>query len=182
MQSDEALARSIQQGHMQDLQVLVDRYQGPLFGYLYRLTGGDGPLAEDLVQEAFVRVLHAISQYQYPRPFKPWLYSIATNLGRDHYKRLSTRQTTAMSDHLLEQADPQRQTMPEAVAIAQDEASVSQSGAAKPAGAPARDARPALLPGLEPGRDRGDAEHTGRDGEIAAVAGPEAPAHAAGGR
>lgn len=121
MQTDEALARSVQQGNIQDLQVLVDRYQGPLFAYLYRLTNGDAVLAEDLVQDAFVRVLRASGQYQYPRPFKAWLYSIATNLGRDHYKRLSTRRTTAMTEGLANRPDSRAGTSPEAVAVAHDE-------------------------------------------------------------
>jgi len=62
------------------------------------MTGGDRALAEDLVQETFLRVLHAIGQYRYPRPFKPWLYAIATNLARDHYKRAEMRYSDSASD------------------------------------------------------------------------------------
>lgn len=78
---------------------LVERYHSPLLGYLYRLGGGDRPLAEDLVQETFLRVIAAIHQYRFPRPFKPWLYAIATNLVRDHYKKAESRYNeTAVSD------------------------------------------------------------------------------------
>lgn len=62
------------------------------------MTGGDRALAEDLVQETLLRVLHAIGQYRYPRPFKPWLYAIATNLARDHYKRAEMRYSDSASD------------------------------------------------------------------------------------
>jgi RNA polymerase sigma-70 factor (ECF subfamily) len=122
VQSDESLAQRLQQGDIQDLQLLVERYHGPLLGYLYRLTGGDEALAQDLVQETFLRVLHSIDLYQYPRRFKPWLYTIATNLGRDHYKRLATRQSVPMPDSIIEQADNRLQAVPEAFMIAQDEA------------------------------------------------------------
>lgn len=93
MRTDEDLAIGIQQGNTDDLAALVERHHSPLLGYLYRMTGGDRALAEDLVQEAFLRVLRSIGQYRHPRPFKPWLYAIATNLARDHYKRAETRYT-----------------------------------------------------------------------------------------
>ena len=91
MRTDEDLAIGVQQGNTDDLAALVERHHSPLLGYLYRMTGGDRALAEDLVQEAFLRVLRSIGQYRHPRPFKPWLYAITTNLARDHYKRAETR-------------------------------------------------------------------------------------------
>jgi RNA polymerase sigma-70 factor (ECF subfamily) len=93
--TDEELALGVQRGNTEDLAALVERHHSPLLGYLYRMTGGDRPLAEDLVQEAFLRVLRSIGQYRHPRPFKPWLYAIATNLARDHYKRAETRHTVS---------------------------------------------------------------------------------------
>lgn len=96
--TDEQLAHDIQHGNAQALATLVDRHHHLLLGYLYRLTGGHRPLAEDLTQEAFLRALRRIAQYQYPRPFKPWLYAIATNLARDHYKQAEQRYATVALD------------------------------------------------------------------------------------
>lgn len=97
--TDEQLALGVQAGEgqnlRQDLAALVERHHSPLTGYLYRLVNGDRPLAEDLVQETFLRVLKGIEQYQYPRPFKPWLYAIATNLARDYFKRADSRRTAS---------------------------------------------------------------------------------------
>lgn len=97
-QTDEQLARRVQRGDTSDLAVLVQRHHGPLLGFLYRLTGGDRSLAEDLTQEAFLRVLRSIRQYQSARPFKPWLYAIAVNVARDHFKRADTRYAVALTD------------------------------------------------------------------------------------
>ena len=55
------------------------------------MTNGDRSLAEDLAQESFIRVFKAINRYQYPRPFKTWLYAISLNLVRDHYKQAEVR-------------------------------------------------------------------------------------------
>jgi len=87
--------------------VLVERHHSPLLGFLYRLTGGDRALAEDLTQEAFLRALRSIQQYQPARPFKPWLYAIAVNVARDHFKRAEVRYAVTLADDdLLALPDP----------------------------------------------------------------------------
>jgi RNA polymerase sigma-70 factor (ECF subfamily) len=104
--SDEELGRGVQQGEKGALVCLVDRHYDALIGYLYRLNGGDRMLSEDMVQETFLRVLRGIGGYDYPRPFKPWLYAIATNLARNHYKRADTRYAVTAEDEALEIRDP----------------------------------------------------------------------------
>jgi RNA polymerase sigma-70 factor (ECF subfamily) len=84
--SDETLALAVKNGDADALAALVERHHSPLLGYLYRLTDGERALAEDLAQETFLRALRGINGYDPARPFKPWLYAIATNLARDHYK------------------------------------------------------------------------------------------------
>jgi RNA polymerase sigma-70 factor, ECF subfamily len=118
---DEDLALGIQQGDRDALTMLVERHHDPLLGFLYRMTGGDRTLAEDLVQETFLRILRSIQQYQHPRPFKPWLYMIATNLTRDHYKRADMRHTMSMPDNLGEIAS-QHETLPEDAMVFRHEA------------------------------------------------------------
>jgi RNA polymerase sigma-70 factor (ECF subfamily) len=99
MQSDEQLAQSAQRGSHQSLQDLIERHHTPLFGFLYRLSGSDRMLAEDLVQEAFLHAFRGLSSYRYPRPFKPWLYAIALNCYRDRCKRSEFRQTVETIDN-----------------------------------------------------------------------------------
>ncbi len=103
MATDEDLALGIKQGHRDCLQALVERHHSPLLGFLYRMSGGDRSLAEDMVQETFLRVLRTIDQYQHLRPFKPWLYTIATNLIRDYYRRFETRAQVDLSEQKLSQ-------------------------------------------------------------------------------
>jgi RNA polymerase sigma-70 factor (ECF subfamily) len=96
-QSDERLMAGMMAGEAAALAALVERHHSPLLGYLYRLVNGDRPLAEDLCQETFLRLMQQRS-YQYGRPFKPWLYAIATNLARDYYK-------SAAVSHALRQSE-----------------------------------------------------------------------------
>lgn len=81
---------AVMAGDQKAFAALVMRYHALLLGYLYRLTGGDRPLAEDLVQETLLHVLQRTCPPD--RPFKPWLYTIATNLARDHFKSDEVRQ------------------------------------------------------------------------------------------
>jgi RNA polymerase sigma-70 factor (ECF subfamily) len=98
MQPDETLALNAQRGSQTALQELVERHHALLLGFLYRLSGGDRSLSEDLTQDAFLHVLRGLHSYRYPRPFKPWLYAIALNCTRDHYKRADTCHTLATPD------------------------------------------------------------------------------------
>lgn len=98
MVTDERLALALQGGDTNALDALVERHYDLLIGYLYRLLHGDRALAQDIAQETFLRALRGISRYSHPRPFKPWLYAIATNLARDHYSRAETRRAVPIPD------------------------------------------------------------------------------------
>ncbi len=85
MIADEELVREWQRGSAGALEALAQRHHAPLLAHLARLTG-DAHLAEDLAQETFVRLVRESHTYRYPRPFRPWLYTIARNLARNHWQ------------------------------------------------------------------------------------------------
>jgi RNA polymerase sigma-70 factor (ECF subfamily) len=118
--SDERLLTAVLAGEMDALAALVVRHQGPLTGYLDRLVGPDWALAQDLAQETFLRVLgqHACRG---DRPFKPWLYAIATNLARDHFKSAAVRRSITLDDE-LEAGLVDRSAGPEDQALASERA------------------------------------------------------------
>jgi RNA polymerase sigma-70 factor (ECF subfamily) len=66
--------------------LLVWRWEKPLYNFIWKYTG-DAALAEDLVQETFLRVLGSIRRYTHQGSFSTWLYRIAINLCKDHLKR-----------------------------------------------------------------------------------------------
>jgi RNA polymerase sigma-70 factor, ECF subfamily len=67
--------------------VFADLYPS-LFRYLHRLTG-DGDVAEDIAQEAFVRLLR---QELPDDEVRPWLFTVAMNLVRDRARKTERRQ------------------------------------------------------------------------------------------
>lgn len=84
--TDEALMRTVQEGQVALLGELFERYHRPVFQFLARTTG-DAALAEDLVQEVFVRILKYRHTFDPSSRFETWLYRIARNARADHYRR-----------------------------------------------------------------------------------------------
>ncbi|MGE0712944.1 MAG: RNA polymerase sigma factor [Planctomycetota bacterium] len=93
--SDEELVAALAQGEAAALRTLMQRYQGPLFGYLSRMVGSRDD-AEDLFQEVFVRVLRHAHRFEERRRFRPWVYAIASNLVKNTYRWRSYRGAVAL--------------------------------------------------------------------------------------
>lgn len=83
--SDERIMADVARGRADRLEPLVRRYATPLLTFIHRLVG-DRHLAEELFQETFLAVWTKRAQYQPPRPFRPWLYTIALNRCRAHLR------------------------------------------------------------------------------------------------
>lgn len=64
---------------------LVERYQGRLLNFINRMIG-DRERAEDLVQEAFIRVHRHLHRFDRSRKFSTWLYTIASNLAKNELR------------------------------------------------------------------------------------------------
>lgn len=69
---------------------LVSRYLDGLYGFFQRFVGNSAA-ADDLVQETFLQVHLAAGSFDPQRPFKPWLYTIAANKGRDYMRSRGRR-------------------------------------------------------------------------------------------
>lgn len=97
MLDDEALYAQVLAGDEAALVELVKRYHKPLYQYLCRHTG-DTALADDLAQTTFTRLI--TWRGAPPRRFRSWVYTIASNLARDHFKsaRYRYERTTDFND------------------------------------------------------------------------------------
>lgn len=87
---DEDYMSQLSFGHDSALDTLVFRYHKPLYGYVYRLLQ-DEKLAEDIVQETFLKIYQQGKKGYVPDQFKPWMYKIATNSCKDYWKKAYTQ-------------------------------------------------------------------------------------------
>jgi RNA polymerase sigma-70 factor (ECF subfamily) len=124
---DRELARRAQAGDLAAFDELVRHYERPLFNYLYRLCG-NGSLAEELAQEAFVRAWQKLAGFQARASFKTWLLRIATNLSINRLTR--TRPTAELSETM---AGPSRDQPDEVARVKQRRQSVQQALSELPA-------------------------------------------------
>ena len=84
--TDEELLACFQAGDAQAFERLLRRHRGPLFTFLLRMVG-DRSRAEDLTQEAFLRVVRAAARWEARAKFQTWLYTVARNLCVDQSRR-----------------------------------------------------------------------------------------------
>lgn len=88
--TDEALVLRVAGGDSEAFEVLLDRWEGPAKRYAWRVLG-DSHAAEDLAQEAFLRVFRGAREYRPTARFSTWFYTILGNLCRDRIRRLRRR-------------------------------------------------------------------------------------------
>ena len=84
--TDVQLMARVQVGDRGALAGLVDRHKDCLVNYLTRVTG-HRDRAEELAQEAFLRLFQAAPRYREEGRLLPYLYRIATNLVRNEERR-----------------------------------------------------------------------------------------------
>jgi RNA polymerase sigma-70 factor (ECF subfamily) len=88
MCSDNDLMSEMAQGDLSAFEQLVHRHQASAWNAAYRLLGNAND-AEDVAQEAFLRILRAAPRYQPTAAFRTYLYRIVTRLCRDHRRKAS---------------------------------------------------------------------------------------------
>jgi RNA polymerase sigma-70 factor (ECF subfamily) len=80
------LIRRAQQGDGDAIAELVGEHQAALYAFLLRLSGRPD-VAEDMAQEAFVRVIKNIERFDTRFRFSTWLFTIARRLYVNHLQK-----------------------------------------------------------------------------------------------
>ncbi len=71
--------------------ILMERYQGPLFHYIRRISQLPKDDIEDLLQEVFIKIYQKLNEYNEVLKFSSWVYRIAHNHVVDHFRKISAR-------------------------------------------------------------------------------------------
>lgn len=102
-EEEKELIRAAQGGDLDAFGQLVLRYQKKVYWIAYGLVG-DAEEAQDLAQEAFLRVHKAIDRFKLQYNFYTWLYRIVVNLAIDHLRKRGKHQSVSLDDFPTEPA------------------------------------------------------------------------------
>ena len=91
-----ALLQRARTGDAEAFEQLIEPHVGRLYNYLARMVG-DPADAEDLTQDAILRVHRAIGSFRGGATFQTWLYRIATNIAVDALRRRARRSARVSS-------------------------------------------------------------------------------------
>ncbi len=97
--TDEQLLADYRLGELAAFRVLVERHHDELIRFLTRFMG-DRAAAEDVFQDTFLQVHQSAASFDVTRHFKPWLFTIAANKGRDAHRRTARRPALGLSAHI----------------------------------------------------------------------------------
>ncbi|HKK80768.1 MAG TPA: sigma-70 family RNA polymerase sigma factor, partial [Prolixibacteraceae bacterium] len=86
--SDNELIQSYVNGEHTSLETLINRYKDKIFTYIL-ITVKNQHLAEDIFQDAFIKVVRSLKAGKYidNGKFASWVMRISHNLIIDHYRR-----------------------------------------------------------------------------------------------
>lgn len=96
---DGVLITSYRNGNAAAFNLLVDRYQSKVFTSIFLIVK-DQDVAEDLLQDVFVKVLHTLNSDKYNEEgkFQPWVMRIAHNMAIDYFRKAKRYPTILLED------------------------------------------------------------------------------------
>jgi RNA polymerase sigma-70 factor (ECF subfamily) len=105
---DALLAIRCQLGDAAALDELIDRFHPPLHRYARRVTGSDAD-ADDVAQEAWVRILRGLPRLRTPEALRSWLFGIVHRVLMGRFRSDYARSAALNEIHEIGAADTMRE-------------------------------------------------------------------------
>ncbi len=93
--SDEELLRRFNEGDAEAFEVLVRRYERPLYNFILRSVRRR-ERADELLQDVFLKVVQRSQDFKGNSKLSTWLYTIARNLCIDHSRKMVFRRHASL--------------------------------------------------------------------------------------
>ena len=101
-EQDATLVAALCRGDEEAYEILIDRFQQPVYNLIYRLMD-DSSEASDVVQEVFLKVFRHVDVFRGQSSLKTWIYRIAVNEAHNHRRWFSRHRRREVG---LEREDP----------------------------------------------------------------------------
>jgi RNA polymerase sigma-70 factor, ECF subfamily len=93
-ETDEDLMIAFGKGDKKAFDEIYERYSRKLFGYFMNMLRRDQEKAEDLVHDLFAKLIRNPMLFDTQRTFRVWVFSVATNMCKNEYKKMDVRKNT----------------------------------------------------------------------------------------
>lgn len=93
--TDTVLINRFLEGDIQAFNMLVWRWEKPIYNFVYRFMGSED-ITKDICQMTFIRVYKELKRLRNPEAFKQWIYRIAHNLCKDEFKKRKNRKNLSI--------------------------------------------------------------------------------------
>lgn len=90
-----ALIAGLRSGREQAYETLIERYQHPVYGLVFRLLG-DAAESADVTQEVFLKIFRKIGAFREHSSLRTWIYRIAVNEAYNYRRWFTRRQRQAL--------------------------------------------------------------------------------------
>ncbi len=101
MSDDDALIRAAQSGDADAFEQLLEAHYDTLYRFAYKWSGNRAD-AEDITQQACMKLARALSSYRFESAFTSWLYRVVVNCAKD-WARSQGRHVGEALDTVTEQ-------------------------------------------------------------------------------
>ncbi|MBV9265267.1 MAG: sigma-70 family RNA polymerase sigma factor [Acidobacteriaceae bacterium] len=88
-EEDARILRGLRAGIDEAYEELIERYQQPVYGMVYRLLGNSND-ASDVAQDVFLKIFRSVGSFREQSSLRTWIYRIAVNEAHNH-RRWFTR-------------------------------------------------------------------------------------------
>jgi len=126
---DRADMERLMAGQDAALNDLMARHAPPVFQFLCRMVGNEDD-ANDLAQETFVRVFRSRTTFRTSEKFSTWLYTIAANLARNHFRRRARHPDVSLEAETGDSEQTLGSTLPAPAPVPSDQALAAERAVA----------------------------------------------------
>jgi RNA polymerase sigma-70 factor (ECF subfamily) len=107
--NEQLLIERSKNGDVSAFEMLIEAYQKKVFNLAYRIIGNYDD-ANDLAQEAFIRIFRSISGFRGQSSFSTWIYRITTNVCLDEIRKRKNKSVQYLDEDIqTDDGEMQRQ-------------------------------------------------------------------------
>ncbi|MEN8116026.1 MAG: RNA polymerase sigma factor [Bacteroidota bacterium] len=82
---------AVKNGDQAAFNELYNRYNERLYYFFYRMLGSDSELANDFLQDIFLKIIHKPELFNQQYKFSKWIFSVAHNMCKNEYRKREVR-------------------------------------------------------------------------------------------